>query len=113
MQPSSLPSAVQDALRRGQAIHVEYADSFRHRLVLDDMPVLPTGWTAFTLEELCRRPVDLYVAKSLQGAAKRLQRLSREHGGYTITIGANDDSLWAHAPRLRATAQYRAGERTK
>jgi hypothetical protein len=110
MQP--LPHTLQDALRRGLALHVSYADGFQHRLVMDTMPVLPIGWVAYNSEELVRRPQDLYVVRNLDAAAKRLQRLSKEHGGYVIVVPADQTDPWAHAPRLRTTAQYRA-ERAK
>ena len=87
---------------------MSYADGFQHRLVIKDVLTEPLGWTAYSFEEFVRRPHDLYVVKNLDGAAKRLQRLSKEHGGYTIVVPAHQTDPWEHAPRLRATAQYRA-----
>jgi hypothetical protein len=79
--PQQLPAAATAALAAGQTLRITYATGYTHRLCLETPQPPPAGNTLkHLLEELARRPADVFAEATVQAAETLLQGIARRHG---------------------------------
>ena len=76
-----LPAAATAALAAGQTLRTTYATGYTHRLCLEPPQPPPAGNTLkHLLEELTRRPVDVFAEATVPAAESLVQGVARRHG---------------------------------
>ena len=74
------------ALKLGSVLSVQYADGFRHRLIVEHpLPPMPAAWQGAAFRHLTRHPADVYLAHSVADAEKVLAQQAKRHGEWQLS----------------------------
>ena len=94
-QMQTLDVAATAALEAGETVRVTYASGFTHRLRLEPVQPPPAGNTLkHLLEELARRPADVFAEPTAPAAETLLHGIAQRHGKWRAWTDENAYIHW-------------------